>query len=409
MALMPAPVPQNKRLSLRDAIDLAMSKGLAMESARVAVDGARANFQSQRVPVNPQFYIAGLNNTVASSHLGDGSNYDIVVTLETNGAIQWRSREAESQFLGAKADAQTTKIGVLQGVQDAYVNLQIANDLLVNEQAIYQSIADVAELTQQQFELGAASETNAIRAKVALTEEERNLLAAASAVHQARSAFNLQLSRPADEPVDVAEPLTFGAYHPSLDQLKVLAEQSRPELSSAKLGLDSLKAAVGLTRSQLYPQLFLGTDFSQVKAGGFQVGLAMPLFDLGSIRGAVQKAQKDVRAQELQIEQVKLGIVSDVVAAVDALELSKRTVEALRDGTLPRAEMLRAKVREGYKLGASTILDVIDAENTYRAVRNEYSSALGDYNHALNQLERALGRSLPASDARPEIRDGGKR
>jgi len=58
-------------------------------------------------------------------------------------------------------------------------------------------------------------------------------------------------------------------------------------------------------------------------------------------------------------------------------------------------------VTQGYSLGASTILDVINAQQTYRTTRNSYYAAIGSYNHAVDQINRAVG--LPLQAASPAV------
>src|SRR5262249_43531847 len=157
--------------------------------------------------------------------------------------------------------------------------------------------------------------------------------------------------------------------------LQQQALRTRPEVRSAEAGKRAMEAAVGLQRAQYYPDLILGTD---LRAEQLQLGLTVPLFDFGSIRGAVRKAQEDVRAQEAQAEQARQMVRLDVEAAYLALLRARQLIETFQGGILPRVESLLKRVEQGYTLGASTILDLIDAQNTYRATRNDYDSALGD-------------------------------
>jgi len=398
---LPPPVPTANQLSLEKAQKLAFQLNPSIRSALANVKSARSNLEGQRVPANPQFMISGINNAVTDS-LNQPSDYSFLLTLETNGAIQWRTSQAANQWKQSLADAETTHESVKQSVAGAYVDLQVGNANLKDEMEATATARRLSDLAENQFKLGAAPETNAIRARIAVTQEEENLLRAISTVETARASLNIQIGRDAMEPVDTQDTLQYTPITLPVEELEKIASTNRPELRSAEFNLKALQAAVGLQRTQNYPIVYVGTDLNQVGHGSFEFGLAMPLFDFGSIRGSVEKAQHDVEAQRAQNTQTFQSVTLDVQRAYSELLRSQRTVEAFQDGILPRTKSLLDRVEKGFTLGASTILDLIDAQETYRSVRNDYNNALGDHRRALDQLEHAIGAPIqPRSKGAP--------
>jgi cobalt-zinc-cadmium efflux system outer membrane protein len=385
---LPPPVPKAQQITLAQAIGIALQQNPQQLAANHQVAGARANLSGQRAPLNPMIAYAGVNNTVTSIDPGNLDNYSLYFTLETSGRQRLRTNQARAQLQGTVADTQTTRLTVRQAVASAYITLQVANSALANERDTYATAQRLSDLTEKQFQLGAASETNAIRARIALTQEEQNLLKAINDVEVARANLNMQMGRAPETPVEAAEPLEYKPLTVQLETLQRQAMLSRPEVQSAEAGIHALQAAEGLQRSQYYPDVTFGTSgkFDQL-----QLGLTLPLFDLGSIRGAVRKAREDVRVQEAQTEQVRQTVQLDVQSAYLAFQRAQQQVESFQDGILPRAESLLKRIEQGYALGANTILDLIDAQNTYRDTRNDYYSAIGDYRQAVVQLERAIG------------------
>ena len=401
----PPVVPDAQKLTLAQAQEIATQNSPLLKVAAYQVAGARANFAGQRAPINPLFNVGGLNNSTGSSvgplDLGNPSNYALIFTVETNGGMGWRTSQSRNQLLGTQADAETIRLAVRQAVANAYDDLQVANTALENEQSAFANVQRLADLTEKQFGLGAAPETNAIRTRIALTQEQSSVLKAINDVRAARTNLNLQIGRKPSDPVDAADPLTFKPVQLNLETLAAAADRQRSELRSADFNRRALQATVGLQRSQYYPNLFVGTDLRAIRKGTFQFGLTLPLFDFGSIGNSVRKARQDVKAQEAQTTQVQQQVRADVETAFYNLTRSQGTVAAFQDGILPRSASLLQRIQQGYALGASTILDLIDAQNTYRSARNDYASALGDYRRALAQLERAIGGPLPPEGKTP--------
>jgi outer membrane protein TolC len=209
---------------------------------------------------------------------------------------------------------------------------------------------------------------------------------------------NIQLGRAPEVPVDAAEPLAYHPIHPKLEDLQAQAVRSRPELVSAEFNRRALRAAVDMQRAVHYPDLTVGHT---AKFDGFQVGVLFPLWDFGSIRGAVRQAEKNVQVHDAQTTALRQSIQLQVADAYEALVLAERTVEAFQSGTLPQSESLLQRVQQGYRLGFGTILDVLDAQNNLRAVRIAYYGAIGNYRAALSQLEGAVGAAIPALNSAP--------
>jgi cobalt-zinc-cadmium efflux system outer membrane protein len=397
-------LPPERRLTLRQAVELGLRVNPQADVARYSVESAHGNLVSQRAPINPTLNYAGINNTVAPFAPSNAANYSVAATIETSGRIFHRTDEARAQLHQAEADAETTRLTLRQTVEDAYVNVQVADASYRNEADTYQTAAHLADLTQKQFEAGAAPEANAIRARIALAQEGQNLLRATAAVRTAQAALAVALGDRPDNPVDAVDPLSFdptgdraglprsGAAGAPTD-VSALAER-RSEVRSGNDNVSALQAALRLQRSQYYPDLIVGRDLQSSRV---QVGLLIPLGDFGNIRGGVEKARADIKTQEAQNQATRLSVRLDIENAMLGLDRAERLVESFRAGILPQSESLLHRVEQGYALGASTILDLIDAQNTLRSTRNDYESALGDYHHALAQAERSLNVPLTAT------------
>lgn len=405
----PPTVSVDRRLRLEQAVALAERQNPLILAAAHQKAGARANYVGQSAPINPTLNVYATSFTPDTFDPADPTKFGFQFPIEISGRQRWRSNQARAQLLGVYSDAETTRLVVRQAATGAYIDMQVANTALANEQEAYSVAKRLSDLTEKQVQNGAAPEVNAIRARIAVTQEEQNLWKAIGDVRLARAALNIQIGRPPTEPIDAADALQFALVPLDPTELLRAAERARPELRSAEQSRKALQATLNLQRSQYYPDLIIGMNFRAASQNQVQVGFTMPLFDYGSIRGQVRKAREDIKTQEAQILQVRQTVRLDVETAIVAATRARRIVETFQDGILPRSESLLKRVEQGYTLGASTILDLIDAQQTLRATRNAYYAAIGDYRRALAQIERATSTPLRgglfapgiASPARP--------
>lgn len=390
----PPPVLPTQQITYAEAIAIALRNNPQINQTVHQILSARNNLSAQRSPLNPTVAFAGLNSTVGALSPFNLGNYAFYGTIETSGRQTFRTQTARALLEQTQADTSTTRLNVRQTTANAYIALQVANQSLLNEQQAYATSLRLRDLTRKQFELEAAPEVDAIRAEIALTQEEQNLLTAVGNVKQARANLNNELGRPPETPVDTADSLRFTPVTVDLPTLQKRAALGRPEVRSGEAIERELAATVKTERSQYYPDLILGTDgkFDQVQAG-----FTLPLFDFGAIRGAVRKAKEDVKVQKAVTEQTRQQVQLQVQNAYDTLQQARKAVvlyESKETGILMRSEFLLQRTQQGYTLGASTIIDLITAQDTLRQARNSYYTAIGNYQQAITQTESAIGQPL---------------
>ena len=398
----PPTVAEGDRLTLRQAVTIGLRDNPQSAYARYTVDSARENLTSQRAPINPTLQYSGLNNTVASAtNVTNPANYVAYVTLETNGAQRWRASQAREQVHQAQADADTTRLSLKENIVSAYVALQIADKALGIEQEVYENVRQLSYLTSKRFEIGASPRADSVRASIALVQEQQNVLTDTTNILIARATLNSVLGRAPLHPVDVSEPLDYRPIAlPDIAALVRMAEENRPEIRSAVFNGRSLRALEKLENSNYLPDLILGRDFE--KHGSVQVGAVLPL-DLGSIHGAVRKTRADIQAQEAQAVIQRQNVLLDVQNSYTSLVSARQQVESYKNGILRESESLLSQTKQGYTLGAGTILDLLTAETTYRSTLTAYYVAVGNYRQAVYVLEHAIAAPLASVADSPSI------
>ena len=97
------------------------------------------------------------------------------------------------------------------------------------------------------------------------------------------------------------------------------------------------------------------------------------------------------RSREKQLEAVRNGVALDVEQAAQMVETSSQIAREYRAGILEKSDELARMAQTGYEKGATSYLEVLEAQRTLRSTRTAYYSALADHAKALAQLEWATG------------------
>ena len=170
----------------------------------------------------------------------------------------------------------------------------------------------------------------------------------------------------------------------------------RPDIVGAQATLEARQAQVSAIGRQRLPEVELqarrGSFFGQGDSStALRAVFTLPIFDFGSIGREKKAAQAEVRAQESQLELLRQQAATQVEQALIRLQQQRQTALRYRTEIVPLALDLLRKTGIGYAAGASTYLEVLDAQRTLRQVQTEYLQALVGTRIGEAALENALG------------------
>ena len=256
---------------------------------------------------------------------------------------------------------------------------------------------------------GAAVQTDSLqlllelnRARVALLQEEATL----------RVAY-LQLGRRVGSPGGVdAAPLDTSAARPlplTLPEAMTQALEQGPEYRVARASERSADATVRARRSAYYPQATLaanttrfGDQFypSGISRTSVTVSVSFPLWDNAQRELAYSRARSARDAARAVREDLERAAEPDVTEAYEAYETARATADYAGQGLVIAQETFRVQ-QARYRAGATTILDLLDAQTGLTGAQSELVQARYAVRLALAGLEAILGQRL-FSDRTPQ-------
>lgn len=379
-------------LSLQEAIDIALHHNPDLLAAGYEVEAAKAGERGARSLANPEIALAPAITGV------EGSDEELSVTqpLEINGERALRARIAGAESQAVQASRRSAERQVIRSVKEAYWDAVQAQNVVELDQGNVEFLETMAQAAERQVDVGAAPGAQRIKAQVELTRARQDLLRSESELAEARASINVLMGRDAESPFEPSDQLRFAPL--ALDST-VRNGAGRPELAEAQALLALRKAEVREIEVQRRPDVSL--QFRQTSLGGeggAAVAITIPLLDWGSIRQSRKKAEAQVDAQKHRVEAVENAIALDVDSAVRQVRLAEALVKDYQQGVLSQAEQLAEMAQKGYKTGANSYLEVLEAQRTLRSVKSEYNAALADHAKALAQLEWAVGADLPKGE-----------
>jgi cobalt-zinc-cadmium efflux system outer membrane protein len=262
-------------------------------------------------------------------------------------------------------------------------------------------------LNERRYALGAISEAELSKTEVAALESDQVLDQAAQSLRAAKVglAFLLGFRQLVPEFSLDAKALDYALPGPvaraTREALLHDALERRPDLRATLAQEERAQAALSLARRNRFPDVGLGFSYSANGSGdstisppnaSISLSFAPPLFYLQA--GEIRRAEADLVTQRVLHQKAQALVVSDVETAFAQLQAQRRLVERMQGALLARAQRTRDLVQVQYEKGAASLLELLDAQRTFTAVRGEYLQNLTSYWIAVAALEAAAAMDL---------------
>ena len=403
------------RLTLEEALGLFRSRGLDLLLAEAAVGQAEGDALAARALPPPQVQLStgraggyrptlpGQSARSYGASVADGGALDDLLA----GRRALRVRAADAALRAAhfgREDALRT-VGALVKAQFVQVALaQLNLDLSAQTRA---SARHTLELVQKRQAAGATSEVEVARAEVAYLETEQGLETTAQTLATARAGLAFLLGERGVAPLLEAE----GAFdHPAVpaelaaatpERLLAAALAHRPDLAAATAQEEKAKAAMAHARREWVPgsgwslgvsQQGTGQDALQPRTWTLGLNLALP--SPRKVEGDASRARADLKVQELGRRRLEGQAAQEVATGWASFQSGRNRLARMEGRLLDQAKRTYELVTFQYERGGASLLDVLDAQRTWIATRNEYVQNLNDYWNGLFSLEQAVGREF---------------
>lgn len=314
-----------------------------------------------------------------------------------------RQREVANASLDAAYDdVGVARLAYLSDLVSSYVSARYFQEALALNRKNLVSRRETLKLTNEIKEAGAASSLDVLQAEGLVNQTLANLPALETGFHQSANHIATLLGVPA---ATITSSLIKGSSQPMprySTRTGIPADliRNRPDIRAAERRLQAATAQIGVAEADLYPSIELGGSIGAARNFNTKVGnltswsfgptLSLPIFNGGALKAQVKIARSDAEQQYLTWKSTVLNAVEEVENAQSALIRDYQTVAAQRK-VVDTFDQTLVLARESYRGGASTILDVLDAERNVADARLALASAIRQLARDYVSLNVAIG------------------
>lgn len=393
---------------LKALIELGLANSKDMQSAVLAIQSAKAQYQIKDIADIPTIGASTKATRAGDSSGNSASKYEIGLGMSSYefdfwGKIANQKEMALHDYLGVNANKDTVQIALIAGIAKSYVSLSYA---MAQRQLALETLKTreySSAITKERFKAGIDAKSPSLQADASLESAKIAIYQADTEILKARNALQLLLGSPVPNGLlpdmavnDVISTQVFSAGLPS----ELL--YYRPDIVKAEHDLRKAGANINVARSAYFPSISLSgnlgfsssslSDLLKSSAFGWSVGpsVSLPIFDAGARRAnyeVAEIAQKQALVTYEKAIQSAFKEVGDVLATRATIGHQLESQYRLQKNYQETYEIALARFRSGL----DNYLSVLDAERSLFA--NQQGILNLELQRVISQIElyQALG------------------
>jgi outer membrane protein, heavy metal efflux system len=401
-----APQSASARITLEEAIRLALQHNHALQAARTTILQNQALETTANLRPNPvlswdaQFLPIFEPSKFTADYIDNQAQFDLGIgyTFERGKKRQHRLQAAKDQTTVSRSQVADNERQLIFNVSQQFIDVVLAQSTIDFSKQDLESFQKTVDLSELRYKAGDMSEGDFLKIKLQLLQFQTDYSSAVLAKVQAIAALRQFVGfESVPDMFDVDGKLDYVPVHAGLEDLRALAMRTRPDLVAAQQGVIAARSQELLAEANSKRDLGASFNYSHVAAtntGAVFFNIQLPIFDRN--QGEIARTRVAITQSQQLASEAAEQVMSDVVDAYEALHTNDQIVQLYRGGYVDAAQKSRDISEYAYQKGAASLLDFLDAERSYRSNQLAYRQALASYMTALEQMRQAVGtRDLP--------------
>lgn len=311
-----------------------------------------------------------------------------------------RTRAAEAV---AKARAEIAKRGLVSTVIQTYYGFVIAQRKYANSQRAIGEAQHFFDVSQKLENGGEVAHSDVVKAQLQLEQQKRDLTESELEMNRSRLELAIILFPDFNENFSVVDDLQTPQALPGFTEVQGLAARNNPQLREAAAALREAGQGVSKAWNGFLPSLtldyFYGIDANRFETStngirnlGYaaQATLQFPIWNWGANVSHLKQAGLKRDLAHLQLSFAQRKLIADLRTFYEVAGAARSQLDSLARSAELAEESLRLTTLR-YQSGEATVLEVVDAQNTFTLARNAFSDGQLKYRLSLSSLQTLTG------------------
>lgn len=337
---------------------------------------------------------AAIRDSLAKESLTE-YNATIGQPVEWPGMRAARQRAADAGVATANAGLSEARLNLVAQVKVAFYDLLLAQQDAALAQQNLDIVDGVARIVKARVKSGEAPQFEAVKAEVEVLKARQQLTRADNSVRINRVVVDTYTGSvlgpsysvngefvgiPKGMHIDLLMARML-SQHPTIQRLLQLVEQSDWKIEFER-------------QSRMPTVTVNGSYWREIGREAWQGGLSVPIPTWYRRQGEIASALGTKRREEAELLRARNELMRAVHQHYQDARTTAELIEVFDKGLLKQAQEALRLAQFSFQQGASSLLEVFDAQRVQRQIQMEYAQARYELSVSLARLERAVGGAI---------------
>ena len=312
-------------------------------------------------------------------------------------------RRSSAALALARAKAEIATRGLVVTVTQGYYGLVVAQRKYATAQRADAEAQRFLDISTKLESGGEVAHADVIKARIQAQQQQRDLQEAQLGMEKARLDLAVLLFPDFNQDYSVIDDLQTPEPLPTFEEVEVAGKKNNPDLRAALAAYEVANHEVTAAWGGLLPALsldyFYGIDSNKfaIRTNGVRnlgysavATLQIPIFSWGADRSKLKQAELRRDQSRVELSHTQRQLLANLREFYLEAKTARSEMESLASSAEIAAESMRLTTMR-YQAGESTVLEVVDAQNTLTQARNAYDDGQSRYRVAVANLQTLTG------------------
>ncbi len=315
--------------------------------------------------------------------------------LEWPGKRAARQDAADAGLAGATVGLEESKLNLIAEVKTAFYDLLLAERTVDLLQQNLEIVQEVARIVKARVRSGEGPQFEAVKADVEVLKAKQEMTKAKNAVRVKLVGLDTLTAGGLGPRYKVQGDFRSIRDHLDPEQMASRDLSQHPTLKRQGKLVEQAEFTVSKERQSRMPDVTLFGGYArEVGREAVVAGLSLPTPLWYRQQGHIATALGTQRKEEAELIRARNDLTRAINQHAREAETAQDQILVYEEGLLKQAQEALRIAQLSFRQGASSLLDVLDAQRVQRQITVDYNLARFELSLALTRFERALGGPL---------------
>lgn len=392
--------------SLDMIVDLALAKNPVVSLAEGTIEQQKGQQTAAGAYPNPTITgYAGHGNLQDTGRAGIGPFLDRQSLTEYNAQlgqpVEWpamraaRQRVADLGFATANVGMLETRLNLAAQVKVGFYDLLVAQQDADLARQNLDTVEGVARIVKARVKAGEAPQFESIKAEVEVLKARQLLVRADNAVRINRVAVDTLTGGSLGPDYMVHGEFRMPPRDVQIDGLMARMMERHPTIQRLLKSVEQSDWKIEFERQARVPNVTVNaTYWREIGREAYQGGISVPMPLWYRRQGEIASSLGAKRRDEAELLRTRNELGRAVYQHYQDVRTTSELIEVFDKGLLRQAQEALRLAQFSFQQGASSLLEVLDAQRVQRQILLDYALARHDLSVSLTRLEQAVGGML---------------